>query len=506
MLEEQRAPAPTGRQLVIVSLGHGMLMVLGAVLALLVAQRFGKTGETDAFFAAYAFYGVGITLVPAFRLTAIAPLVADRTNAAGTRMLGAVAVITLVMAIPMVVFAGTVGTALVESDPTGIAADTLRILWLTLAGQMFAAMLAALLAVRGAFVVIGVASLLAGVVSVSAFLLVAPALGILAAAVGLAASAGWLTACSLVAVLRTGWRPAHIDLAAVHGMFAEAGRLAYASATFFGATLLYLLSIAIAARLGEGEATLFAYAFMIANMLVGVTSNVTAMVRSPALLESDERSADVAAAGVWSFRFTVVLVGPVLAMTVLVGGPLIGFALGSGYDDADVNNILVTVAVLSGWILASAAAIFAVVELLARGELRRLLALTVAQVVALTLMALAGAAWIGIEGIAAASSIALTATAVVLLAWAFGESWRGLVGEMARATGRELVVLASSFGPAAALLLTLGATTGTRLAAAALAAVLVAAASYFAWPREAAAVLALVHRAHAPGPALAADR
>ena len=109
---------------------------------------------------------------------------------------------------------------------------------------------------------------------------------------------------------------------------------------------------------------------MLANMLVGVTANVNAMVRSPSLVDSEDRSARAAETTVLSFRFTLVLVGPVLAMTLLVGEPVIEWALGAGFGAEGAHRIVVTLACLIGWILGSAGAIFAVVELLARGELR----------------------------------------------------------------------------------------------------------------------------------------
>jgi peptidoglycan biosynthesis protein MviN/MurJ (putative lipid II flippase) len=482
---------------VIVSLGHGMLMVLGGVLSLLVAQRFGKTVETDAFFAAYAFYGVGLTFVTAFRLTAVAPLLADPRPEGVTRMLGAVAVIMLAMAVPMVALADPVGAALVENDPTGTAAETLRILWVTLAGQLFAAMLGAVLAVRGSFMVIGVASLLSGVVSVVTFLALAPALGIAAAAVGLAASAAWLTACSLVALLRMGWRPTRLTRAGVRAMLGEATRLSYASATFLGATITYAIATAVASRLGEGETTLFAYAFMLATVLVGVTSNVTAMVRSPALVAGDERSANVAAAGVWSFRFTILLVGPVIAMTLLVGEPVIGFALGSEFTDADIQSILTTLLALVVWILASAGSIFAVVELLARGALRRLAVIAAVQVATLAVLAVAGGNLIGIEGVAAATSISVLVSGLLQLAAAFGPVWRGVVGDMLAAIGRELVVLAIAFAPATVLRLVLGDGAAATVLVATVAAVLVVVGTALVWPRERDALLGLLRRAPA---------
>ena len=469
-------------------------MVLGGVLALLIAQAFGKNAKTDAFFAAYGFYSVGLVFGQTFRLTAVSRLVRARNPATITRLLGAVAVMSIIAAVPMVALANPLGRLLVGTDPGGVAATALRILWIVLAAQLLAAMLATILTVRGAFRVIGVSMLLAGFLSVGTFLLLESPLGIAAAPVGLAVSAIWLMTVFAAVLLRTGWRPTALTLRSVRAMCSEAGRLLFGSAIFIGTNVAYVSCIAIAVRQGRGEATLFAYAYVLAGMLVSVTANVTAMVRSPAVVASSDRTNEAAAVGAWGFRFTVVLAGPVLGMTMLVGRPLIAFALGSGFSSANVHEILVTLLCLVGWILGSAASIFAIVELLARGELRRLAVLAAILSAAVPGLALAGGALAGIEGIAAALSTAMLGVAAVQLRWAFGDAWRGEVRTMMRATLRELIVVAVAFAPAALLLAVLGESAVTAGVAALLAAALVALASYVAWPRECQALLRLARR------------
>ena len=472
-------------------------MVFGGVLALMVAQAFGKNAKTDAFFAAYGVYAVGLTFAQTFRLTAVSRLVRARGPETITRLLGAVAIMTLVAAVPMVALADPLGRLLVTADPGNVAPTALRILWVALAGQLLAAMLATILAVRGAFTVIGVATLLAGLISVGMFLLLEPSLGIAAASAGLVASAIWLTAVFGLTLLRAGWRPVSPTARFMRGTCSEAVRLLYASTTFIGVNLAYVICIAISARQGSGEVTLFAYAYVLGGVLVGITANVTAMVRSPTVVASADRTKEAAAVGVWSFRFTVVLAGPVLAMAMLVGRPVIGFALGSGFSGANVHEILVTTLCLIGWILGAAAGIFAVVELLARGELRRLAALAAFLVAAVTGLGLVGGALAGIEGIAAALSIATLGVAAVQLRWAFGAVWQREAARMLRACLRELVVLAVAFAPAAVLRGVLGETTVATIVAALLAAALVAVASRVAWPREYGALLGLIRRSPA---------
>lgn len=486
-VSEVTSSSPTDRETVIVALGQGSIMVFGGVLALLIAQVFGKSTETDAFFAAYGIYAVGLTFIQSFRLTAVPRLVAGGDEAI-VRMLGAVAIMTLALAVPMVLLATPLGGIVVEHDPTGVAPEALRVLWIALVGQLVAAMLATVLVVRGSYTPVGVATLLVGFVSVGTFFATEGALGIVAAPVGLAVAGVWLAAVLGAMLLRTGWRPRAPRRADLREMWAEAVHLTYASAYFFSASLVYVICVTFAARQGAGEATLFAYAYVLGAMLIGVTANVAAMVRSPGLVASSERTAEIAATGLQSFRFTLVLTGPVLAMTLLVGKPVIGFVLGESYEGASAEALLATLACLVGWIFAYAGGLFAVVELLARGERGRLAALAVGQVAAISAAAAIGAELAGIQGVAAALSLVTLAATAVLLRWAFGGR-QLLGGRMARAAGRELAVVVPAFAPAALLIGLAGGSAAVTLAGALLAALLVAATTYAAWPAESRALL-----------------
>jgi len=487
-------PAPTGRETALVALGQGAIMLLGGVLALLVAQLFGKNAETDAFFAAYGCYAVGLTFAQTFRLTAVSRLVHSESDETITRLVAAVALIATGLGLPMVALAHPVGHLLVPADPTGVAATTLRILWIALAGQLMAAMLAAVLAVEGGFVAIGTVSLLAGFVSVGTFLAVEGALGVAAAAVGLAVSSASMAAAYAAVLRRLGRRLVRLSWAVGRRAVADAGYLTFGSATFIGTNLSYVVCVAFATRQGSGEATLFAYAFVIAVMLVGLTANVSAMVRSPGVVASADSAAAAAQVGVDSFRFALVLIGPAIAMILLIGGPVIGVVLGPSFDTADVHAIQLTLVCSLGWVLGSAASIFAIVELLARGALRRLGLLAAAQVLATAVLAAAGKALAGIEGIALAMSLAQLGAAVVQLRWAFGSAWTKAALRMVQATGRELATIVAAFALPTALVLLAGQGAAVTVAAALLAATLVVPASRVAWPHEMRALLRLVPR------------
>ena len=479
---------PTGRETVLVALGQGAVMLFGGLLALLIAQLFGKNDRTDAFFASYGLYTLGITFTQSFRLTAVAPLVTEDSSDTITRMLGAGVLLALGLGVPMVALAGPLSDLLVDVDPGNVARDSLRILWIALTGQLLAAMLGTVLAVRGSFRAIGVSTLLVGVISVGTFVVSEPGLGILAAPVGLAAGGLWLTAVLAGVVVRGGWRPRPPGLSAIR----EVARLAYASLFFLGVSLIYVIAIAVASRQGSGDATLFAYAYVIVVILVGLTVNVSGMMHSPAVVASPDRTSEAADVGLSSFRFTIVLVGPVLAMAFLVGKPVIGFVLGSDFSGSSASTILTTLACLLGWLLGTAAGLFAVIELLARGELRRLGVLAGLQVAAVAGLAPAGAAIAGIQGIAVAVSLVTLAGTVGVLRWAFGSLAAKVALDMARVTAREIVVLGAALLLPAGIVAAFGGSALGVIVAALLALVLLILATVRAWPSESRALRGLL--------------
>ena len=57
------APDAQVRNAAVLSFGHAAVMVLGGVLALLIAHFFGKSAETDAFFAAYGVYAIALVFI-----------------------------------------------------------------------------------------------------------------------------------------------------------------------------------------------------------------------------------------------------------------------------------------------------------------------------------------------------------------------------------------------------------------------------------------------------------
>ena len=348
-----------------------------------------------------------------------------------------------------------------------------------------------MLSVKGRFTSLGVATLFAGLVTVGVFFATVGLVGIHAAALGVTAGALLQVAVYASALEQPIFRPLLPRRRTFLEGAREAGRLLYASAPFIGSTVAYVVCIAVAARQGTGSASVFAYAYMLAGILLALTSGVAAMIRSPSLVAGPERTREAVGVSLRSFRLTLLLCGPIVGAALLLGRPVIGFVLGSTFSDADLTELLITFGCLVGWLLASAAGIFALVELLARHELRRLAWLATAQNVVLAPLALAAALIAGVPGVAVALSLVQVCVAAVQLRWAFGAQAAQLGAAMVRASGREIAVVVATFGPAALVLTAIGGTPG--LAASAIVALgLGMVATAMCWPSESRGLLAIV--------------
>jgi peptidoglycan biosynthesis protein MviN/MurJ (putative lipid II flippase) len=478
------AEGRTARNVAVLSLGHAAVMALGGVLALLIAHFFGRSARTDAFFAAYGLYSVALVFSQAFRLTALPRLVEDRDDEVSNRLLAGVGVVIVLAAVPMVLLAEPFGELLADEDPTGVATESLRALWPALGGQLLIGLLAALLLVRGAFGVIGLGYVASGLTSIAVFVALEGELGIQAVSVALGASSISLAVVFFVVLARQGWRFRPQAYARIGEATAEAGRLMVASASFAAANIGYVICVAVASRAGEGEATLYAYAYFAAALLVSTTAVSAAMVRAPQILAGAQAAGEAARSTVSTYRFTVVLIAPVLALALVVGRPVLGFLLGADFEGEDAQRLVITLICLSGWVLGSAAGIYAVVHLLANGRASALAAIAVVQTVLLVGLAIAGNELAGIEGIAIAQSLSLLGGTAAQLRLAFPTEWKRMLVELGEATARGATVIVVAAAPGLVLYEAAGRGTVPTLVAAALCCALVLLATRVAFPYE----------------------
>jgi len=174
----------------------------------------------------------------------------------------------------------------------------------------------------------------------------------------------------------------------------------------------------------------------------------------------------------------------VLALALVAGRPVLGFVLGADFEGDDAQRLVITLVCLTGWVLGSAAGLYAVVHLLANGRAQALAAIAVAQTVLLVGLAIAGNELAGIEGIAIGQSLSLLGGTVAQLRLAFPHEWRQLLVGLGTATAGGAAVIGVAAGPGLVLYEAAGRDAGPTLAAAALCCGLALLATRVAFPRE----------------------
>src|SRR5438445_11058382 len=323
----------------------------------LLAQKFGRSAETDGFLAAYGVYLVLVLAAQAFRMV----VVPDLTRAAAEgRLAGesrAYAVASLALAVPVSVvvalLSGPLGDLITGSLPPAsahVAARALAVLVPAAFVQLLAALAASALAALGSYGTAAGGFALGGIVGLVVFAALADRHGIVSLAWGLAANAVVALAIQVAALNRRGalageW-PVRLDVGP------RLWRLLEGAAVPLALQGCYLLALRFAAQLGVGSLTSFSYAYLAASTLVGATAFSLGLISSAPLtrrgLDPEEAGRHVVHAA-W---VSLSLVGAAAGVFALVGGRIVQFVLGSAYKGQVGRDLGHLVAYLSPWMVA----------------------------------------------------------------------------------------------------------------------------------------------------------
>jgi peptidoglycan biosynthesis protein MviN/MurJ (putative lipid II flippase) len=427
-------------------------MVLGAILAVLVLHEFGKDAETDGFFAAYGVYALLLTIAQSLRAAVVPRLVEGLSLFANLdRFVGAALLIFLLAGIPFAALGAPLAELLVGDlgdearDPTR---EALAILWLASGAHLLAALGAATLAARDEFGAPGLAYVLGGTLAIAVLLALSGELGITAVSIGLAAGSLLSAAIIFSRLGQAGYRPRLSLIIRRAGTLGAAAIMLAGSIGALGLQLMYVVSLAFAARITEGSVTLYSYAFFGAVLLVGATSSTSAIVLAAPLSRTwDRRPESLDPYLLTVFRVGVALVVPIFAVVAVVGDEAGDLVLGGSLDGGDVDTIVVTFLALAGVVLASAAA---PVPLLAAFAASRYRAVAVLTALAIGLH-LAGSAVAleasSLEVLGAAASISSLLGLALLAALVWGRRFPATLTLLARELGRVVVVAALAFLP-----------------------------------------------------------
>jgi peptidoglycan biosynthesis protein MviN/MurJ (putative lipid II flippase) len=427
-------------------------MGLGAVIAVVILLRFGKDVETDGLFAAYGVYGILVVIAQSFRTTIVARLVEGRSLFAELdRHLGAVGVVFLLAAIPLVALAeplahllvGKLGTTAVHAARTA-----LLILWFAAGAQLASALLAAALAVRDEFALPGAAYVAGGLVSIAALLALAPLIGIQSVSLALCLGGATTAALMFARLVRLGYRPSPAGLVPDGRSVARAALLVWAAAGAIGAQVTFVVTIGFAARLGEGSPTLYTYAnFLFILFLAAIAGSMT-IVLAPHVAETwDGRPESLHAPMIEVFRAGLVMTAPVVGVVAVAGQAAAGIAL----DAHDAREVVDVFLVLSGGLVPAIAMPVVMVAMYSSGRYGTLAAVAALGVVLQFALCAAVLGLHSVVALAAASLATGLFGATVMLVLVFGRGAGRVIGMLGRELALVSAVAALAFGPPLAL-------------------------------------------------------
>ena len=336
---------------------------LAAVVGVIIAREFGRTAETDGFFAAYGVFIVLALAATAIRLVVLPPLARARVERRLGQETAAWAVALAVLAVPAVVVAalaaGPVAALLTGFGPDearDAAERVLPMMVLAATAQLFAGLAASALAALDDYLTAAISYIVASAAGLAYIVLRIDEDGIEAVAVGMALNGLIAVALPTIALVRrahaaemprSGVRPSGPP---VPQRLVEAAR---SVALPLALQIVYLISLPFAAREGVGGVTSFGYAYLAAAAVVAVTSSSLGLVTSVPLARIGLDASGVARHIVSSSWLALVAAGATAGVFAVAGTSIIGPVLGDSYL-ADVGNELGRlVAYLSPWMVCS---------------------------------------------------------------------------------------------------------------------------------------------------------
>ncbi len=395
---------------------------LAAVVGVIIAREFGRTAETDGFFAAYGVFIVLALAANTIRLVVLPPLARARAE---QRLGGetvawalALALFSVPLLVVAVVLDDPLGEILTGSGPSAareVAARTLPLVVLAGVGQLYAGLAASALAALDDYVTSAIGFIVASALGLAVILLRVDADGIQAVAAGMAVNGLVAVAIPAVALLvrarraampASGTRPTGSGLG---GRIAQAGR---GSALPLALQAAYLICLPLAAREGVGAVTSFGYAYLAGSAVVAATAASFGLVTSVPLTRIGLEASRVAHHVVATSWLALIAVGLTAGIFAVAGEPIVVRVLGPEYADTVGQDLGRLIATLAAWmVVAIGFTVTFPLVFVARRE-RALVWLALGVVVLQGIAAPVGQALGGLTGLA----LALTATTVLALA------------------------------------------------------------------------------------------
>lgn len=398
-----RSGLVTGLSLALMS---GTAAAVGAVLA----QKFGRTAETDGFLAAYGVYLVLVLAAQSFRLVVVPDLtraaVEGRLAAETWAYLGAFAMLAAAVSVAAGLLRHPIAGAITGSLPdeaADVAARSLVYLVPAAFAQLLAAIAASALAARDDYEIAAFSYAAGGVAGLVLFVLLANGHGTIALAWATVVNGAICAAVPVGALVRRGHlaRAGGGDLRLSRRLW----RLVEGSAVPVAIQGLYVVCLRAVSGLGVGSVTSFSYAYLIAAVFVAVTAASVALISSVPLTR---RSVDVEAAAahvVHASWLSLAVVAPAAGVFALVGGRVVGWVLGDAFSGDVGAELGRLVAYLAPWMVASVAFTVVFPLLFVAGRVRVLVPLALLAVVAHAGVAYGLREAFALEGVAVALAL-----------------------------------------------------------------------------------------------------
>jgi hypothetical protein len=434
---------------------------LAAVVGIVIAREFGRTAETDGFFAAYGVFVVLALAATAARAVLLPPLARAREQhrlggetasyaLAFGAVLGPIAVLSLVLRDPI----GDLLTGLGSESAAAAAAEVLPWVVVAAIGQFYAGLAASALAALDQYAVPAAGYAVGSVVGLAFILWRIGDDGIVAVGWGMALNAAIAVAVPTVALALRARSEAMPRTAVSTDTVDGSGRrllvLGGGVALPLALQGVYLICLPFAAREGVGAVTSFGYAYLAGSAVVAVTASSLALVTSVPLTRTGLDPGRVARHVDASSWLSLVLVGATAGVVALAGEAIFRGVLGGSYG-AEVGEELARVLVaLAPWMVVTVGVSVTFPLVFVAGRARRMPLLAVLVVAVTAPLAWAGQELGGLYGLALALALATGVGLVGMLA-ALASVWSTLRGLLV-AAGVVAVFAVAAYVPPAVLL------------------------------------------------------
>jgi peptidoglycan biosynthesis protein MviN/MurJ (putative lipid II flippase) len=439
-------PAHTIRRLSLgvgaTTIGQIVVGVASGIQAVIVGAKFGVTAETDGVFAAYGVYSLVVLLAQSWRATLVARMVESESPFdAFNRFVGAAGLVFVACGVLFVGLGGPIASLLtggLRPAAASTAHEALLILWPAAGGQLVAALAAAALGIRADYGNAALAYSAGSVVSIGALLALAPAMGITALPTAIVIGTVVTLIPILLATWRAGWRPARTTIVDLR-LNARAASLALVSSlTNVFVYLVFIVSIAVAGRLGEGVTTIYTYAYFALGLVTTlVGSSLMIVLAAPLAAIWDRQPESLRPYADDVFRTGLMIVIPVAAAAALLGQD-VATAVFPSFSQHEIDELILTFLLLSPSMAATVAGTIPALALFTLGRYRATAAVALGALVVQVALSFVALALDSLAALAVTNAIASVARVLggmlVLYKPGFAEATLRL--------GRQLVQLA----------------------------------------------------------------